>query len=240
MLISFSYAKSVLAIDVIEQARSTASHPVIFLDFLQHFLQPDIDSSTADTILFDSVEAAQEVAYTLRAQWDSFNGVEISSIDWVALETATNLVKGQWCRVGDSEFTTRSRRSLDPQVDSPELPQGFLNISFIDIRTEISNLLALPNCREISFPISRAEVYWCIADWNGAHNAEDVASGTGFSKSTVQGHLSALEKAGALRSEGRPKRYTSAEDCSQEYLSQLSSLASLARQMRGTRNHRHC
>ena len=233
MFSSTRYGKSFIPNIMIEQALSTQSYPVVILDFPG----AEIDSSASETILFDSVEAAYEVAYSLQGEWDGCNGVEVSAPpDWQALKTATSLARGQWCLVGHSESVATQNRAVGPHLHSFEFPLGFRDVTFINVQTEARNLLALPDCREISFPISRAEVYWAIADWNGSSGAADVANGTGFSKSTVQGHLSALEKAGAICSEGRPKQYTVAEDCPQEYLSQLQSLAGLARQMRGTRS----
>ena len=223
------YGKSFIPNTMIEQALLTQSYPVVILDFPG----AEIDSSASETILFDSVEAAQEVAYVLRGTWDGCNGVELSEIDWQALKTSASLVDGQWCAVGDSQLVAIDKRADDPQMHSYELLSlDFRDSTFIDIRTEHRNLLALPDCREISFPISRAEVYWAIADSNDSSRAEDVANETGYRKSTVQGHLSALEKAGAIRSEGRPKQYTVAEDCPQEYLSQLQPLSEIARTTR--------
>lgn len=53
------------------------------------------------TLLFESVNAAQEVAYMLQAQWDECNGVIISNIDSFALETAVGLANTVYCNVGE-------------------------------------------------------------------------------------------------------------------------------------------
>jgi DNA-binding transcriptional ArsR family regulator len=224
MFIGSRSGKSVLSLQAL-----SANQPVVFIDFPQEKI--------SNIILLDSVEAAQEVAYSLRAIWDGCNGVEIPDFDPAALKTAASLAECQWCEVGDSELITEYRRSLYRQVHSHVLTiMALRDISCIDICTETCNLLAPPDLRGLTFPVARAEVYWCIADWNGSHCADDIARGTGFSKSTVQGHLSALEKAGAILNEGRPKQYAVAEDCPQEYLSRLQSCASLARSMRGSRS----
>jgi DNA-binding transcriptional ArsR family regulator len=227
MFIGSRSGKFVFMSDLSLQELSAETYTV-FLDF------PHED--TSNIILFNSVEVAQEVAYSLRGEWDGCNGVEIPDFDPAALKTAASLAEGQWCEVGDSEFI-ENRRSSDRQVHSDFLTMLSLRgISSIDVRTETYNLLAPPDFRGLTFLISRAEVYWCIADWNGSHCADDIARVTGFRKSTVQGHLSALEKAGAIRSEGRPKQYAVAEACSQPYLDRLQSFASLARSMRGSRS----
>ena len=50
------------------------------------------------TILLDSVHAAHEVAWMLRAEWDGCNGiVQDSQLDRVALETAAGICDAQWC-----------------------------------------------------------------------------------------------------------------------------------------------
>lgn len=48
-------------------------------------------------LLFDSVQAAQEVAYMLYGQWDGCNGVIISKVDITAVQVAANLVDAKWC-----------------------------------------------------------------------------------------------------------------------------------------------
>ncbi len=47
--------------------------------------------------LFDEIQAAREVAYMLRGEWDGCNGVVISKIDRAAIETAASLVDAKWC-----------------------------------------------------------------------------------------------------------------------------------------------
>lgn len=54
------------------------------------------------TLLFDSITAAQEVAYMLQAQWDECNQVIISNFDSFALETAVSLADTAYCKVGES------------------------------------------------------------------------------------------------------------------------------------------
>ncbi|WP_088892378.1 winged helix-turn-helix domain-containing protein [Leptolyngbya ohadii] len=79
-----------------------------------------------------------------------------------------------------------------------------------------------------SFPVARAEVFWYIFD-KGVSTAEEIARGTLLARSTVQGHLSALEKAGVLEGEGRPKRYKIRSNFPKEYKDKLQELESLAR-----------
>lgn len=79
-----------------------------------------------------------------------------------------------------------------------------------------------------AFPVTRAEVYWYILDKKSA-TAQDVAAGTLMKKSTAQGHLAALEKAGVLEGEGRPKLYSIRNNFPDEYKIKLQELESLAR-----------
>lgn len=48
-------------------------------------------------LLFDSVNAAREVAWMLQAEWDGCNGVVLSQFDSPALETAVGLFDALWC-----------------------------------------------------------------------------------------------------------------------------------------------
>jgi len=59
------------------------------------------------TILFDSIQTAQEVAWMLRAQWDGFNGIQSSTFDQAAIDTATGLFGGHWCWSFESEQLPR-------------------------------------------------------------------------------------------------------------------------------------
>lgn len=87
---------------------------------------------------------------------------------------------------------------------------------------------------EINLPISCAEVYWCIADFESV-NSQKIAEKTGLAKSTVQGHLSALEKTGAIKGQGRPKQYCVSEDTTPETLEWLRKFEELARMTLGLR-----
>jgi len=86
----------------------------------------------------------------------------------------------------------------------------------------------------INLPISCAEVYWCIAD-SKSINSQEISKKTGLAKSTVQGHLSALEKAGAILGRGRPKQYCVSDDIPSEALEGLRELEELARATRDFR-----
>jgi len=52
-------------------------------------------------LLFNSIKAAQEVAYILRGNWDSCNGVEFLAHDFYALKLATALCNAEYCEVGN-------------------------------------------------------------------------------------------------------------------------------------------
>lgn len=85
-------------------------------------------------------------------------------------------------------------------------------------------------------PISCAEVYWCIADSESV-NSTDIAQKTGLAKSTVQGHLGALEKRNAILSQGLPKQYCVSDDIPSEILDWLKEFEELARATRGLREY---
>ncbi len=51
------------------------------------------------SFLFNSISAAQEVAYALRAKWDGCNGVEILTHDFNALKFAVALCNAEYCKV---------------------------------------------------------------------------------------------------------------------------------------------
>lgn len=58
-------------------------------------------STVSYYFLFSSVQAAQEVAHSLRGKWDYSNGVEFEDYDYPALELAAALCNAAYCRIGD-------------------------------------------------------------------------------------------------------------------------------------------
>ena len=68
-------------------------------------------------LLFDSADAAQNVAFTLGGRWDECNSVVLPTADEVAISTAASLVEAKWCYSGKSctllpklSFETLKRR----------------------------------------------------------------------------------------------------------------------------------
>lgn len=53
-------------------------------------------------ILFDSSEAASDIAFMLGGEWDRCNGVVVHKSDQVAVNTAASLVGAKWCYSGES------------------------------------------------------------------------------------------------------------------------------------------
>lgn len=52
-----------------------------------------------DTFVFDSVKAAQEVAYMLRGNWDGCNSIELTNqSDKTALKLAASICSAQYCQ----------------------------------------------------------------------------------------------------------------------------------------------
>ncbi len=54
-------------------------------------------------LLFDSCEAASEIAFMLRGDWNNCNGVAVDKIDEIAIDTAANLIQAKWCYQGASQ-----------------------------------------------------------------------------------------------------------------------------------------
>ncbi|MEH2118186.1 pentapeptide repeat-containing protein [Nostoc sp.] len=54
-------------------------------------------------LLFDSIAAANEIAFILNGQWDGCNGVIIAKCDEVAVNTAAKLLEATWCYQGASK-----------------------------------------------------------------------------------------------------------------------------------------
>jgi len=54
-------------------------------------------------ILFDSPNAASDIAFMLGGDWDDCNGVEIDKVDKIAISTAANLIQAEWCYQGASQ-----------------------------------------------------------------------------------------------------------------------------------------
>jgi len=53
-------------------------------------------------LLFDSPDAARNVAFMLGGQWDECNSVVVLTSDEVAINTAASLVEARWCYSGKS------------------------------------------------------------------------------------------------------------------------------------------
>lgn len=58
-------------------------------------------SSKSACLLFDSVDAACDLALMVNGQWDGCNGVVVDSFDPVAVNTAASLVGVRWGQPGD-------------------------------------------------------------------------------------------------------------------------------------------
>lgn len=54
-------------------------------------------------LLFDSCEAAAEIAFMIRGEWNNSNGVAVDKVDEIAIDTAANLVQAKWCYQGASQ-----------------------------------------------------------------------------------------------------------------------------------------
>lgn len=54
-------------------------------------------------LLFDSCEAASDIAFMLGGDWDGCNGVGVDNPDKIAINTAANLIEAKWCFQGASQ-----------------------------------------------------------------------------------------------------------------------------------------
>ncbi len=54
-------------------------------------------------VLFDSCEAANDIAFMLGSERDDCNGVAIDKVDEIAINTAANLIQAKWCYEGASQ-----------------------------------------------------------------------------------------------------------------------------------------
>ncbi|BAY86639.1 pentapeptide repeat family protein [Calothrix parasitica NIES-267] len=63
-------------------------------------------------LLFDSCEAASEIAFMLRGDWNGSNGVAIDKVDKIAIDTAASLIQAKWCYQGASQ-TLLDRLMID-------------------------------------------------------------------------------------------------------------------------------
>ncbi len=54
-------------------------------------------------VLFDSCEAANDIAFMLGSERDDCNGVAIDKVDEIAINTAANLIRAKWCYQGASQ-----------------------------------------------------------------------------------------------------------------------------------------
>lgn len=81
-------------------------------------------STNSYSFLFNSVQSAQEVAYSLRGKWDQHNGVELRDYEYSALKLTTSIYNAEYCRVGDSCVI------LGPLTQLRTLTYQFSNFNF--------------------------------------------------------------------------------------------------------------
>ena len=68
-------------------------------------------------ILFDSCNAASDIAFMLGGERDNCNGVAIEKVDEIAINTAANLIQAKWCYQGASQ-TVLDRLTTDKLLQS--------------------------------------------------------------------------------------------------------------------------
>lgn len=100
-------------------------------------------------LLFDAVEAASEIAFMLKANWDGFNGVNFhQDFDIAALKMATKLTETKFCNVNDCCYL-------------PDRPQDHMMLSFSTYALPFQGLPLVPT--DLATPLweafSRFEVF---------------------------------------------------------------------------------
>ena len=68
------------------------------ISILNDWLQPKKQA----ILLFDSVNAASDIAFMLNADWDGCNGVLMPNSDEIAIKSAADLMQAKWCYSGAS------------------------------------------------------------------------------------------------------------------------------------------
>lgn len=83
-------------------------------DLLQKFafLKNSRSRQTKHILLFDSTDAAQDIAFMLGGEWDGCNSVCVPKPDEEAVNTAASLVSASWCH-SDTSCTLLIRLSVD-------------------------------------------------------------------------------------------------------------------------------
>ncbi|MBW4623205.1 MAG: pentapeptide repeat-containing protein [Cyanosarcina radialis HA8281-LM2] len=72
------------------------------LELKEAIYSPNKELGKDRTILLDSAEAAENMAFMLGGRWDNCNGVVLSTVDEIAIEASANLVGARWFYQGKS------------------------------------------------------------------------------------------------------------------------------------------
>ncbi|MBE9215849.1 pentapeptide repeat-containing protein [Plectonema cf. radiosum LEGE 06105] len=71
-------------------------------NFLYRLIGIEINQAPG-MLLFDSVDAANNIAFMLHGDWDGCNGILVDKVDEIAINTAANLIEAKWCFAGASQ-----------------------------------------------------------------------------------------------------------------------------------------
>ena len=86
------------------------------------------------TLLFESSDAAREVAWMLRVEWDGSNGVVSSHFDKPSLETAAGLLGVKWCwSFEECKLPLSLKEELLQSYSQGERYFGYLNLAGVDL-----------------------------------------------------------------------------------------------------------
>jgi uncharacterized protein YjbI with pentapeptide repeats len=137
------------------------------------------------TLLFDSSNTAQEIAFMLGGEWDECNGVVLPSYDAVAVSTAAKLYEASWCKSGDSVALLLR---LMPDELIRRYAAGERNFSNANLRC---SMLACQFLQEVK--LNNAKLNWANlseanlsgADLTGADLSNANLMGTFLSKSDL-------------------------------------------------------
>jgi hypothetical protein len=106
-------------------------------------------------LLFDSSQAAENLAFMLGGQWDGCNGVVMYKCDDVAVNTAASLVEAKWC-YGGASVTLLIRLSADELVR--RYAAGERNFINANLRCALLNSLNLSEVNLSWANLSRANL----------------------------------------------------------------------------------
>ncbi|NJK48063.1 hypothetical protein HC931_07670 [Candidatus Gracilibacteria bacterium] len=158
------------------------------------------------TVLFNSVEAASEIAFYLKGEWDGCNAVRSDGqkFDCASFNQAIALVelelgrKVEYCYVRDSRWA----KNLIVEPEDRKLHQNLLErLNFLENDPQVKSLLVqlqstiplrqttfLLSTYEYSLSLQLQDAFWIIDDYTLEYNTEIVQTAMFETKQHLQCH----------------------------------------------------